>query len=305
MNHVIEAHQLSRRFGSCEAVRDLELRVAAGGVYALLGPNGAGKTTTIHMLMNIVEPSAGTARVLDADSRQLGPAQFSRIGYVSENQSLPGWMTVDELLAYYRPFYPTWDGPFATRLLSLLDLPHRQRIKTLSRGMRMKASLISSLAYHPALLVLDEPFSGLDPLVRDELIRGVLEVTRSEGWSVFVSSHDVEEVERLADWVGLMGRGTLHASESLVELQRRVRRVEVVLAEGGRLPDERPASWLSVEATGRSVRILETQFDERRTESLVRQRLGPCASISFQSLPLREILRAHAQALRLGGALTS
>ena len=305
MRHVIETNGLCRRFGSNEAVRDLGLRVAAGGVYALLGPNGAGKTTAIQLLMNVLEPTEGEARVLGVDSRRLGPEQLRRIGYVSENQQLPDWMTVGELMAYYRPFYTSWDEPFAARLLGLFDVPRERRLRELSRGMRMKAALVSSLAYHPELLVLDEPFSGLDPLVRDELIRGVLEVTRNEGWSVLVSTHDVEEVERLADQVGLMGHGTLHASEALADLQGRVRQIDVVLGEGARVPDERPPSWLSLEASGRSVRILETRFQEKASEALVRAQLGPCTSIAFQPLPLRQILRAHAQALRLGGAITS
>ena len=163
--------------------------------------------------MNILEPSAGTATVLGVDSRRLGPAQFQQIGYVSENQELPGWMTIRELLDYCAPFYPTWDAAFAEDLRRRLDLPLNRKIKAFSRGMRMKAALLSSLAYRPKLLVLDEPFAGLDALVRDEFIQGILELAEEAKWSVFISSHDIDEVERLADWIGVINEGRLYLSE--------------------------------------------------------------------------------------------
>ena len=127
--------------------------------------------------MNILEPSSGEATVLGTRSTRLGPAQFQQIGYVSENQELPDWMTVGELLAYCKPMYRDWDDVFCTSLLRQLDLDPKQQIKSLSRGMKVKAALLSSLAYHPRLLILDEPFAGLDALVREEFIRGILELT--------------------------------------------------------------------------------------------------------------------------------
>src|SRR5262249_36207284 len=145
-----------------------------GSVYGLIGSNGAGKTTAIKVLMNIIRANSGEAKVLGVDSRQLGHAQFSQIGYVSENQEMPEWMTVRYFLDYLKPFYPRWDDARVTELMDLFQMPSDRQIRLLSRGMRMKASLISSTAYHPRLLVLDEPFSGLDALIREDLVRGTL-----------------------------------------------------------------------------------------------------------------------------------
>src|SRR3954462_14577290 len=211
--NIIETQNLTRRFGRMEAVQDLNLAVPTGSVFALLGPNGAGKTTTIKMLVNLLRPTSGEATVLGVDSRRLGERELAQLGYVSENQQLPLWMTVRQLLDYCRPFYPTWDAALEKTLLAQFELPTDRKLKQLSRGMLMKAALLSSLAYRPKLLVLDEPFSGLDPLVRDEFIRGVLEVSDAGEWTVLVSSHDIEEVERLADHVGLLEDGRLRLSE--------------------------------------------------------------------------------------------
>src|SRR5471030_1151164 len=212
--NIIETKNLTRRFGRTEAVHGLDLTVPAGSVCALLGPNGAGKTTTIRILMNLLPPTSGKALVLGVDSTRLGPRERTQIGYVSENQSLPLWMTVRQLLDYCRPFYPTWDRALEQTMLARFELPESRKLAQLSRGMLMKAALLSSLAYRPKLLVLDEPFSGLDPLVRDEFIQGVLEVSASGDWTVLVSSHDIDEVERLCDRVALLDHGRLQLDEA-------------------------------------------------------------------------------------------
>src|SRR6188474_852043 len=173
--NIIETQNLTRRFGRMEAVHELNLAVPTGSVFALLGPNGAGKTTTLKLLMNLLPATAGSARVLGVDSRKLGERELAQIGYVSENQKLPEWMTVRQLLDYCRPFYPSWDPALEAKLLTQFDLPSERKLKQLSRGMKMKAALLSTLAYRPKLLVLDEPFSGLDPVVRDDFTRGLLE----------------------------------------------------------------------------------------------------------------------------------
>jgi len=141
---VIVTERLTRRFGSIEAVRDLSLTVPDGSICGFIGANGAGKTTTLKLLMNLIAPTSGQATVLGVDSRKLGPAQFAQIGYVSENQELPDDLTTRQLLAYLRPFYPTWDDALADRLCRLLDLPLDRRLKALSRGMRMKAERMVS-----------------------------------------------------------------------------------------------------------------------------------------------------------------
>jgi ABC-2 type transport system ATP-binding protein len=221
MTSAIETVDLARRFGRLEAVEALTLRVPVGSIFALIGPNGAGKTTTIKLLMNLVRPTRGQAFVLGTDSRRLSPQDFARIGYVSENQRLPDWMTPEQLLDYVRPFYPTWDEALCRKLQTDLGLAARTPLRSLSRGTRMKAALLASLAYRPELVVLDEPFIGLDPLVRDELIRALLELPRDRPWTVFVSSHDIEEVERLADWIAFIDRRRLIFAEPVSSLLSR------------------------------------------------------------------------------------
>jgi ABC-2 type transport system ATP-binding protein len=291
MDHVIETEDLTRRFGRKEAVRSLSFGVPSGSIYAFLGPNGAGKTTTIKMLMNIIEPSQGHARVLGTNSVNLGPAEFARIGYVSENQKLPGWMTLSELLAYCRPLYSTWDDRFCQNLLDDFDLPANERIKNFSRGMKIKAALLSSLAYRPRLLVLDEPFGGLDPLVRDELIRGILSWTEQESWTVFVSSQDIGEVERLADWVGFLNEGRLVMTGSVSQLQSRFRQVEVVTRNDANQPLPLEGAWLNSERAGRTIRFVDSEYAQVASEGKVRA-LFPDAHISFFPMSLREIFLA-------------
>ncbi|MEO0054323.1 MAG: hypothetical protein RLZZ50_270, partial [Verrucomicrobiota bacterium] len=155
--NVIETKGLRRSFGFKDAVRRLDLAVPAGSVCALLGPNGAGKTTTIKMLMGLLHPTAGEARVLGRDVSRLDAATRARIGYVSEGQELPEWMTVRTFLNYCRDLYPAWDDELEAALLARFALPEGRRLKHLSRGMRMKVMLLAALAYRPELLVLDEP----------------------------------------------------------------------------------------------------------------------------------------------------
>ena len=299
MNAVIETAALTRSFGHTDAVQNLSLRVPEGSVYAFLGPNGAGKTTTIKMLLNILQPTAGGARVLGVDSTKLGPAEFAQIGYVSENQELPEWMTVRQLLDYCRPMYPTWDEAFSRKLLTDFNLPEDRKLKSLSRGMKVKAALVSSLSYRPRLLVLDEPFSGLDPLVRDEFIRGILELAEQDGWSIFISSHDIDEVERLADWVGVINDGRLHLSEETESLQKRFRQIEFTAnSETTRPPAVMPATWLVPEVAGQNVRFVESGYRPGETEAELRQLYPNAGPVTVSALSLREIFLTLARTFR-------
>jgi ABC-2 type transport system ATP-binding protein len=218
MAYAIDTVELTRRFGRLEAVSALNLRVPGGSVFGLIGPNGAGKTTTIKLLMKLIRPSGGSASVLGIDSRRLRHVDFERIGYVSENQRLPLWMTPSQLFEYCRPFYRTWDEGLCRKLAADLRLPADAPLRTLSRGARMKAALLSSLVYRPELIVLDEPFSGLDPLVRDELTRALLGLAADSSCTILISSHDVEELERLVDWIGFIDGGRLIFVEPVAAL---------------------------------------------------------------------------------------
>lgn len=294
MDNAIETCGLTRHFGHTEAVHDLTLTVPAGSIVALLGPNGAGKTTTLKLLMNLLRATRGTAHVLGADSRRLGPVQFQRIGYVSENQLLPDWMTPDELFDYCRPFYPSWDAELQQRLSSVLGLTQRKPLRTLSRGTRMKVALLASLAHRPELVVLDEPFTGLDPVVREELVSGLLDVSADQPTTILISTHDVDDVERLADRIAFLDSGRLQFSESVPVLLSRFRLVEVV-PTSDELPVMPPdPRWLSRGTTGRVLRFIDASHDEPDAASRLASAFPGCEVLT-SPLSLREIFIALAR----------
>jgi ABC-2 type transport system ATP-binding protein len=294
--NILRTIDLTKRFRGTIALDRLNLSVPEGSVFALIGANGAGKTTAIKVLMNIHQPTSGSAEALGVDSRKLSAREFQQIGYVSENQEMPDWMTVGYLLAYLKPFYPTWDDARAEELLWQFDLPRDRKLKHLSRGMKMKAALASSLAYRPKLIVLDEPFSGLDPLVRDEFIEGLLE-SASEA-TILISSHDLAEIESFASHVGYLDRGKLQFSEEMTALSARFREIEVTLDAAPVLPTNWPATWLRRETSAAVVRFVESQFDEARTMAEVRKMFGEPRGIAITPMPLRSIFVTLAKAER-------
>jgi ABC-2 type transport system ATP-binding protein len=297
---IVEARRISKKFGRTRVLEDLTLTVPEGSVFGLVGPNGVGKTTTLKILMNVFPPTAGRGEVLGVDTRRLSPREFSQIGYVSENQEMPEWMTVEYFLAFLKPFYPQWDDARARDLLTQFDLPPARKLRHLSRGMRMKAALASSLAYRPKLIVLDEPFTGLDPLVRDELIEGLLE--NAEGTTILISSHDLAEIESFASHIGYLDRGRLQFSEEMTSLSERFREVEITLGAAARLPANLhailPATWLRPESSAAVVRFVETQFDPERTSADIGRLFGNVQRISVSPMPLRAIFVALAKAGR-------
>ena len=242
MDPAVFTENLSKSYGRTSALSKVTLTAPQGAIYALVGANGAGKTTLIKLLMNIVRPTAGRARVLGIDSGALAGAAFNRIGYVSENQELPEWMTVAFLLDYLRPFYPQWDRGLEKQLIAQFDLPLTRKLKHLSRGMRMKAAFAGALAYRPSLIVLDEPFSGLDPLVRDELIEGLLD--RAPETTIFLSSHDLAEIESFASHIGYVEQGRLLFSEEMSALADRFREVTITL-DGPVSPPASPTAGMA------------------------------------------------------------
>lgn len=289
MNTQLEFHQVCRRFSRAWALRHASFRVPAGSITALLGPNGAGKSTALKIALNLLRPSTGHVEILGVDSRKLGPAQLARIGYVAEGMELPDWMSVDQFLSWCRPLYPKWDTELERTLRKQFALPGDRKLKHLSRGQRMKAALIAALAYRPELLVLDEPFSGLDPLVRDEFITGLLELAGGEGFTVLVSSHDIEEVDRLADHVVLLNHGAVVLDEDTAPLLDRHRRVEILLPpDFGDLP-KFPAHWIAPQCSGRLLRFTDTAFDESSFAENISRHFPNCPAPSVQSLSLREL----------------
>jgi ABC-2 type transport system ATP-binding protein len=296
MSSPIATHDLSKAFRHTEAVRELTLAVPEGSIYALIGPNGAGKTTTIKLLMNILRASAGSAEVLGVDSRRLSPREFARIGYVSENQEMPLWMTVEQLLAYLKPFYPTWDDALASDLVRQFELPPGRKLRHLSRGMLMKAALASSLAYRPELVLLDEPFTGLDALVRDEFTTSLLE--RAEGTTILISSHDLADIENFASHVGYIEEGRLRFSEEMGALAARFRQVEITFDAPPPLPAAWPAAWMRPETSAAVVRFIDSQFDAGSTPGEIRRMFPGARDTAFHAMTLREIFVALALAGR-------
>jgi ABC-2 type transport system ATP-binding protein len=293
MSSAIRTYDLTKIFRHTPVLNGITLDVAEGSIFGLVGPNGAGKTTTIKVLMNIFPPTSGRSEVLATDSRRLGPADFARIGYVSENQEMPDWMTVGYFLDYLAPFYPTWDGALAGELLRQFQLPRDVQLKHLSRGMRMKASLASSLAYRPRLIVLDEPFTGLDALVRDELIEGLL--ARAENTTIFISSHDLGEIESFASHIGYLEQGQLRISEEMEQLSARFREIVLTFDAPPETPRELPADWLQVEIAGTVVRFVDSRFEERETAELARRVFPTYRDMAVSGMPLRSIFVALAK----------
>jgi ABC-2 type transport system ATP-binding protein len=295
-DRVIRTANLSKRFRRNYALDGLDLEVPAGSIYALVGPNGAGKTTTIKILMNIYPPTAGSSEVLGADSRRLSRSELARIGYVSENQQLPGWMPVGYFMEFLSNFYPTWDWSLAADLLRQFQLPPDRKLGHLSHGMRMKAALASALAYRPRLMVLDEPFTGLDALIRDELIEGVL--GRATDATIFISSHDLTEIESFASHIGYLDRGRLQFSEGLESLAARFREIVLTFDVPPVMPTEWPDRWLLPETSGAVVRFVDSHFDEARTPAEVARVFGAMPALAASPMPLRAIFVALAKANR-------
>jgi ABC-2 type transport system ATP-binding protein len=288
MTSAVAVRDLTKSFRKVPVLNGLNLDLAEGSVFGLIGPNGAGKTTTIKILMNLIQSTSGQAEVLGVDSRKLGPDDFARIGYVSENQIFPGWMTVDYFLRYLKPFYPSWDDARVAELLKQFNLPTDRKLKNLSRGMLMKASLVSSLAYHPKLLVLDEPFSGLDPMMREDFIQGLIETAGET--TILISSHDLADIESFASHVGYLDGGRLQFAEEMTSLTERFREVEVIVEPPASVPDKQwPASWLRAEATQSVVRFVDTRFEDGRSRAEIRKVFADVQHISFNPMPLKAI----------------
>jgi len=296
LHTVLRAIDLEKRFGSTPVLNGLNMAVPEGAIYGLVGPNGAGKSTTIKILMNIHKPSAGHAEVFGGDAGRISPRDLTRIGYVSENQEMPEWMTVEYWMAYLKPFYPDWDDERAEELLRQFELPRDRKLRNLSHGMRMKAALASSLAYRPRLIVLDEPFTGLDPLVRDELIEGLL--ASADGATVLISSHDLAEIESFASHIGYLDRGRLQFSEEMSSLTQRFREIEITMEGTAPRVAEWPASWLNVEQSPALVRFVDAQFEKERTMANVQRLFGEGRQVDVRPMPLREIFVTLAKASR-------
>jgi ABC-2 type transport system ATP-binding protein len=296
MNTAIRTENLTKRFGKVEALHGLNRSVPENAIYALVGPNGAGKTTAINVFMNILKATFGHAEVMGKRSTELYGQRLASIGYVSENQELPDWMRVETFIAFLRPFYPTWDRDLEHQLIKQFDLPLNRKLGKLSRGMRMKAALLSALAFHPKLIVLDEPFTGLDPLVRDELIQGLLE--RAEESTIFISSHDLGEIESFASHVGYLEEGQLRISEELTALSNHFREIELTFDSPPSVPGNVPDEWMHLSSSAMVLRFVDSHFERQKTDAQIRNLFGDVRNATFSPMSLRSIFLAIARARR-------
>src|SRR5918992_1262907 len=224
-DNAIETRGLGRKFGKFEAVKNVSLRVPRGTVFGLLGVNGAGKSTIIKMIMGHLRPTAGEIRVL---GRALGEDLLGirrRVAYVSENRYLYEWMTVEESVRFTRAFHESWDDKKASDLLKRFSLPAEKKVKQLSRGNRARLCLLLALSFNPELIILDEPTSGLDPIVRRDFIENIVAEIAEEGKTVLFSSHIVDEVERVADYVGIINDGELLLVSSVDDIKASYKRI--------------------------------------------------------------------------------
>jgi ABC-2 type transport system ATP-binding protein len=222
---LIALHRLTRQFGAKKALDDVSLTIPRGGVFGLIGGNGAGKTTLIKHVLGLLKAQSGTVRVFGLDPVQNPVGVLGRIGYLSEERDLPNWMRVGELMRYTRAFFPNWDDGYAEELRGAFDLDRLAKVRTLSRGQRARAGLLVALAHRPELLVLDEPSSGLDPVVRRDILGAIIRTIAEEGRTVLFSSHLLDEVERVADRVAIIHQGRIVLTAPLDQIKETHRRV--------------------------------------------------------------------------------
>jgi ABC-2 type transport system ATP-binding protein len=245
---VVEIRNLSRNFDQKWALQDVSLQIPQGGVFGLIGSNGAGKTTLIKHILGSHYAQTGSVRVFGMDPVASPVEVLSRLGYMSEDRDIPGWMRIAEIINYTRAFYPSWDAHYAEELRELFDLDPKARIRDLSRGQAARVCLLLALAHRPELLVLDEPSSGLDPVVRRDILTAIVRTIAEEGRTVVFSSHLLDEVERLADRIAILHEGRIVLQDQLDVVRESFHRVTLRFDEALSEPPPMPGA---IERQGR------------------------------------------------------
>jgi ABC-2 type transport system ATP-binding protein len=291
---VIETHQLCKSFKDQSALRGLDLHVQAGSIFGFLGRNGAGKTTTIKRLMGLLRADTGSAHVFgvpvtDPDS---AAGVRRRIGFVTEDKELYPYMTVEQIIRFTRPFFPKWRRDLEQRYLEMFELPKDRKIPDLSKGMRSKLMLLLAIARGAELLILDEPTDGLDPAATEDVLRELVSITGSLEITIFFSSHQLSEVELIADHVGIVDQGRMVVSGCLDDLKARYQRLHVVLESGEGPPVRWPEGAESIRQEGRVVSMLCSH----NADAIVKQAQSiPGATVERFPVTLKEIFLEHAR----------
>lgn len=227
----IETKGLIKKYKDNVAVDGIDLAVPKGSIYGFLGPNGAGKTTTIKMLLGLAKPTSGVGKILGYDIVEESLEIRNIVGYVSETQGLYKYMTVKDIISFTSAAYKKWDSKTVTKYLDLFELPQNRKIKALSKGMRTQLGLVLSLGSQPELLIFDEPTSGLDPLRQKEFLTTIVEQVLETGQTVFFSTHQLWEAERIADIIGIINHGNLVLQRPMDEIKENQKKINITLKE--------------------------------------------------------------------------
>jgi ABC-2 type transport system ATP-binding protein len=233
---VIRVDALCKKFRDREVLAGVSFEVPAGQTFAFLGVNAAGKTTTIRMLLGLLAPDSGSVSVLGIDPQKNPLAVRQSVGYLAEDQHMFGWMTVEQIVRFVAPFYDTWDAALARKYLQQFEVPVDQKIKHLSKGQNVRLGLVLALAHRPAVVILDDPVLGLDPIMRKEFNRDLIAHLQGEGRTVLYSSHLLYEVEPVADAVGILHQGRIVRQGGTEELREQVKRLLLPVDALERLP---------------------------------------------------------------------
>jgi ABC-2 type transport system ATP-binding protein len=284
----IETIGLTKRFGRKAAVDGLTLRIPEGSTFGFIGPNGAGKTTTIKMLMGMLRPTAGEARVLGIDVTARPEKMKQRVGYVPELHYIYRWMRVREVIGFCRRLYQNWNDRLCADLLRLFELDEKKKVKHLSKGMVAKLALLLAITHEPDLLILDEPTSGLDPIIREEFLDGVLRTVCERQRTVLFSSHMLSDVQRMADTVGIIYEGRLLTVCPAEELLTGTKRIRAVLRDGS-TPGEPPDGTIWQRFEHREWLLTVHGFSPGTLEHL--QNTHPIESVEVLDLGLEEVFK--------------
>ncbi|MHC5062000.1 MAG: ABC transporter ATP-binding protein [Planctomycetota bacterium] len=223
--NAIEIEGLKFAYGRDRVLKGVDLQVPEGSIFGFLGRNGAGKTTTIKLLLGLLKPEGGSCRIEGIDSQKDSISVRRIVGYMAEDQQMYGWMRIEQIVKWVASFYPSWDDNFTSKLLDMLQLPHKSKVKTLSKGQNSRLALLLALGHRPKVVILDDPTLGLDPIARKEFLRYVIGLLQTNGVTVFFSSHLLYEIEPVADHIAILDKGVIIKSGRTFDLRESVKKL--------------------------------------------------------------------------------